>query len=157
MLTDILTSIICHAFETHAGKNQLRKEYEDRRGLLVQFRTHIDHSQEEGYRYADLLIFAGMNYVEVWARRRWTVAPLDPDADEDADLNYDEGSSEWEQLCYHDSCWRSDGVSDFIWQNRDDLQGLSNSEPWTVVTLSDIVKLGAPLQSCLRSDDERPE
>lgn len=95
----------------------------------VSFRTRIDHDKEEGYRFVDMVLYAPMNYVGVHVRDRWCVIPLeDLVTGEDGDTyikegeDYQEGASGWTCLSYHDSCWR-DAVRDFLFLNRDRLQG----------------------------------
>ena len=79
------------------------------RGFLITFSVNPDYDVEDGYRYRDLIVFApkGMRYVFVMYRDRWNVCPNGSDT-------YDKGQSEWRKLSYHDSCWRHDGVQDFI-------------------------------------------
>jgi hypothetical protein len=136
----LLATMICALFDKECGKFQVRQE--EPKALKISFSVHPDYDKEEGYRQLDLVVYGPMNYVEVWVRRRWAVIPLE-------DLEYDEetgeseikegrgyqtGASEWERICYHDSCWRT-AISDLLFKNQEELSSFDGptGEPWQVV------------------------
>ncbi|RDJ35019.1 MAG: hypothetical protein DWQ19_09295 [Crenarchaeota archaeon] len=112
MLVYILENIITDTFEHQVGRNQA--EQETPKAMWIQFHTSIDHDNEVGYRYRELLIFAEHNYIGVYTRDRWCVAGIE-------DEDYVEGENDWEVLSYHDSCWRTDGVRSFLLKYEDNL------------------------------------
>jgi hypothetical protein len=131
MLHTLLNTVICQTFLKECGKWQSKKETP--KAFFFEFSTSVDHKIEEGYRHIEVLLYASMNYVQVWTRRTYTVIPL-ADLEEGADgesrvkkgKDYNEGATPWEKVCDHDSCWR-DGVSKIIWDNRNDLSTFSGS------------------------------
>ena len=147
MMHGMVSDMICAIFEDKVGKWQVRKVREgvDLKALLVSFHERINYDKEEGYRQVDLLVYGPMNYVGVWVRRRWTVISQDDlDYDKESCENvikegkdYQTGSTEWEQICYHDSCWRS-AINDFLFENRENLTGFDSPTgcPWQVITHS---------------------
>lgn len=132
-LAYLLGTAICRTFERVAGKWQSKKP--EPKAFVVEFSTSIDHDKEEGYRYVDLVIYAECNYVNVYARERWNVIPLeDLEYNEEEDdtyvkpgKDYVEGSSPWTLLCSHDSGWTS-AVQEFLSQNARKLQTFGASE-----------------------------
>jgi hypothetical protein len=148
MTSTLVSQLLCHIFKEEAGTDQLRAPEQERRALLVSTNTKIDYDKEEGYRYADMVLYAGYNYVQVWVRTRWNVAPLPPEDVEweDHDWQYDEGSSPWERWSFHDSCWRSDGVDKFL-RSFEHLgfNGLSFRAPYDVIDLVKVKELGIEL------------
>ena len=132
----MLSDVICETFEKHIGRRQLVKP--EKQAMRIEFRTKIDHDTEEGYRYADMIIYAPMNYVQVWVRTRWCVIPVDDlecDSDHPDDVfvkkgkDYTEGASEWKLIGDHDSCWR-DSVLRFLTNDRNEIQGFSSIRGW---------------------------
>jgi hypothetical protein len=118
MLTNLLSNIICTEF------TKLFPERFADKAMLIQFGVNIDYDKEDGYRGKDLLIWAKSNYVQVWQRDNWNVISLEDLEDEDdggpkAGKDYQSGHSEWKFMSDHDSCWRSDGVDQFVFNNRD--------------------------------------
>jgi len=80
----------------------------ERKALLVQFRM----KRESVY----MLIHAPANYVGVYIRK--------------------EKEKGWNCLVYHDSCWKSDGVNRFLWENRENIQfcffPLASGKGWDI-------------------------
>jgi hypothetical protein len=146
---DIVSDIICKQFISSVGKGQSSKETP--MALQVSFRTRVDHDKEDGYRDLDIVLYAKMNYVQVWTRTRWNVIPneaFEYDAYGEPYIkegfDYDKGASEWEKVIDHDSCWR-DAVRDILRDNRGDILGLNGAGDWcTVVPAADT---GIPLDT----------
>jgi hypothetical protein len=119
MLTNIISDIICEEYE----KNFRRKRHESEgihAGMMIQFRSDPPTGHDDSiYHHTDLLLYTRTNYVGVYSRERWN-----PHTRNVA------GESPWQVHCYHDSCWRSDGVGSFIFQNRDRLHGLDTFCRW---------------------------
>lgn len=74
------------------------KRFQKGKALLVAFRT-----EKESLR---MIIHTCSNYVGVYIQK---------------------GKGKWNCLCYHDSCWRYDGVGKFLFENRDNQIGLRGS------------------------------
>jgi hypothetical protein len=90
--------------------------------MVLTFSTSVNDEVEDGYRYADLVIRAPTNYVQVWGRARWNVIPaedLEDDGDGSGDCHvkpgkdYTQGATEWKMLADHDSGW-TDGIDRFL-------------------------------------------
>lgn len=132
MLTNLLSNVICETFLKEYGRNNLGQ------AMMVTFSVSIDYDKEHGYRYLDLLIYAPSNYVQVWARDRSDVIPLDDmDYDDSEDESYPrEGkdyvktTGEWRLMSDHSSCWTEDGVSRIINQYSDRLQTFASLRSW---------------------------
>lgn len=93
----MIQEVICQSFTRAVGRWQNGEtapegEEVDTKALLVQFRR--DHRAP-----VQMLIHAPANYVGVY-------------------VGVDDS---WECRAYHDSCWRSDGVERFLWENREKL------------------------------------
>ena len=146
--TTLLTTVICQTFLKEAGKFQ-NGDQGLKKAMVVSFSTRVDYDKEEGYRQIDLVLYAPANYVGVYERRRWTVIPLD-------DLEYDEeagesfvkpgksyvnGGTEWKLICYHDSCWRTDGVHDFLNRYADDINTFDGAREWFKIVDVDTLDL----------------
>lgn len=123
MITDTITTV----FNDQVGKWQVKKP--EQRALKISFRTRIDHATEEGYRFLDLLIYGPMNYVGVFIRERATVISHDDmEEGDDGEMvpkegkDYSNVTTDWVEVCYHDSGWRS-AVNDVLFQNRDKITG----------------------------------
>jgi hypothetical protein len=120
MLSTILSDIICAEF-TNVFRNGPKAippalPY----GMMIQFRSEPPTGHDDSiYHHTDLLLYGKHNYIGVYKRERWN--PHTRNA---------EGQTDWEVLCYHDSCWRTDGVSSFIFQNRERLDGLDTFCNW---------------------------
>jgi hypothetical protein len=148
MITNILSDIICNTFERMVGRWQAKAD--EPKALLVKFKTRIDYDKEEGYRGVHLLIYGEQNYVGVFEKRWWRVIDRDKiEYDEEdgeetwPDEHWREGEGEWEMRSHHDSCWRTDGVSSFTFQNRDDLNLLDDlgQDHWfDIVPMTDELK-----------------
>ena len=82
---------------------------EERKALLVLFKI------KRGV--VKMLIHAPANYVGVYIQK----------------------GKKWECISYHDSCWRSDGVETFLFENRDDIYFDFLSRPTGFNILSRIV------------------
>lgn len=122
--THILVSIIRDTFMRDVGKHQLMNERnpsgEKPKALRIRFKTSIDHDKEQGYRFLDAVIYAPMNYVQVWVRKSWNVIPIeDLEYDDEGDAcikpgkDYIEGSGPWEMIADHDSGW-TDAIRDIF-------------------------------------------
>ena len=127
----LLNTIIRETFLKEVGKNQISRTHYHKDGLTIpefkqghgngealklRFKTNIDYDKENGYRFVEVVIYAPMNYVQVWVRNTWNVIPLEDLEDgDDGDTyvkkgkSYIEGASAWEKIADHDSCW-PDGV-----------------------------------------------
>ena len=132
MLTHLLATVIEQTFEKEVGRWQTRRTL--RKAIKFSFSLTINHDKEEGYRSVDLVLYAPYNYVGVYVRERWNVIDLDHLVDGDDGVvyikdghDYEEGASDWTCIAYHDSCWRSDGVQDFLSKYQDRLQTFENS------------------------------
>lgn len=133
MWENIIADIICDTFERHVGRNQCNKP--EPKAMLIDFRVHVDHSKEDGYRHAQLIIYGHTNYVQVWKKETWDVIPIEDLEDEDdggpkPGKDYVKGETEWKLMSEHDSCWRSDGVQRFLWDIRDKVSILSRIGQW---------------------------
>lgn len=122
MYHSVVGSLIQHIFEEKCGRNQGHKPVNEREGLALTLNLHTrwdeekDVPLEEGYRYADMVIYASTNYVNVWVRERSNLAPVDDEGYVCGD--YVESSTEWKQVASHDSCWRA-AVDDFFYEYND--------------------------------------
>lgn len=123
----IVTKIITETFESEIKRNQ--SENANPVAMKVTFDLSIDYSKEDGYRTLDMLIYAPMNYVGVIVRENWNVVSLsDIDNDNDClkpDCDYVKGTTYWLYASYHDSCWRTDGVSRVIQENKERIISIS--------------------------------
>jgi hypothetical protein len=145
-MDDLVADIICKTFGDNPGKWQSRVPERQGTGegnqapekaLIIEFRSRVDYDKEEGYRYLDLVLYAPMNYVQVWVRSRWNVIAQDDLEYDEASgdtfvkkgADYDEGTSDWECIGNHDSCWR-DSVRSFLRKNKNEIQGFSGVGNW---------------------------
>jgi len=131
-LQHILASVIQDTFHKEVGKNQGRRTHQDGltipkqlqgqgqgKALKVRFKTATDYDTEEGYRFVDLVIYAPMNYVQVWVKKSWDVIPTDDLEYEDGESfikkgkSYIKGSDPWTKIADHDSCW-TEGVDQVL-------------------------------------------
>lgn len=113
--------------------------------MKIVFKTTIDHRIEEGYRYLELVIYAPMNYVQVWTRTTWNVIPIEDLEDDNTGSgdtrvkvgkDYQTGESAWRKVADHDSCWR-DSVRDLLREYEHSIQVFEGGEDWyTVVPVS---------------------
>lgn len=125
MLSHILSWIICDTFVHEVGRFTRYSPDATLTAMLVEFAVRVNYEQEAGYRHRDLLIFADSNYVGVYTRERWNVLRRK------GETTGTTGSSQWQVLAYHDSCWRTDGVERFLFQHRDDLLTVGQAcGPW---------------------------
>ena len=144
MIEHMLARVICEQFEKTPGKNQRRQPWTTLPGgggekkiaqaMLVDFSLRTNYDVEMGYRHLDLLIYAPMNYVQVWIRERWIVIPLEDleDADDGGTVvkkgkAYIDGKSEWIKIGDHDSCW-PDAVRGILSDKR--ITGFSGLDSW---------------------------
>jgi len=118
MIYNLLSDIIC---------TEVDRVFPDRfsdKAMLIEFGISLDYDKEEGYRSLELMIFPNSRYVQVWTRETWNVISL-TDLTNEGDAvplpgkDYVEGATEWKLLSDHDSCWRSDGVQRFVYENQD--------------------------------------
>jgi len=125
---DIVAKIICETFNEKIGRNGGKQfGFTTPKGLLIEFSTKIDYKTEEGYRYLDLFLFAPMNYVGVFIRDHSTIIKIDAEGELIGD--YVTTTGKWNCIGYHDSCWRS-SVRELLFQNRDNITGLSTLSGW---------------------------
>lgn len=135
MLHSALANIICTTFERHCGVWQSKKEREHRVALLVTFRmygTWLPELEKHTLRAAQLAVYAPMNYVGVAWREGPRVHPTS--------FVQTDPVTPWTKLSYHDSCWRSDGVERFLWDERDQIAYIDDmfSDDWySVLTAPD--------------------
>lgn len=135
----MMTTVISQVFTEKAGKWQAKNP--QRKAVRFRFSLKVDHDKEEGYRTAELVIYGPMNYVGVYSRECWDVIALDDlEWDEDGQENcikpgkdYQKGRTEWETFCYHDSCWRTDGIEGFFRKYGERIQGFSDSSFYEVI------------------------
>lgn len=131
MYVGILASLICTLFEEKCGDNQARKPLEERKGftLTLSLNTRWDEATdtrvEEGYRYADLVIYGAYNAISVFVRERSHIAPCDEDGNICGD--YVDFKGEWKLTCHHDSCWR-EAVRDYFYKYKDSAAVLGHSD-----------------------------
>lgn len=132
----IFADVIIHTFIREVGKHQIgrsRKDGVDPKAFLVSFKTKTNYTVEEGYRHIDLLIYAPMNYVQVWVRERWDVIPIE-DLEDDgqgdtlvrAGCSYTKGETTWALMADHDSCW-TEGVHNILRTHEDKIHLLESS------------------------------
>jgi len=92
----MLRDVICQSFTRAVGRWQgdigSDGKPSERKALLVLFRIERVSMQ--------MLIHAPYNYVGVYIQKR---------------------SGKWECIAYHDSCWSSDGVEHFLYQNHENI------------------------------------
>jgi hypothetical protein len=143
----LLSKVIAQTFEKEVGRGQFRREGPPK-ALKVSFSTRTDN-EEEGYRSADLVLFAGMNYVGVYVRDCWDVIPVEHlGYDEDLEDTYVKpghayvkGESPWKVIGYHDSCWR-DSVEKFLAERWEDILTFRGPGSWFEVV--DVTTLNLP-------------
>ncbi len=137
-MQSLITKVIVQTFEEKVGKHQVHAKDGKLKAIRFTFSLRIDHSTESGYRYLDLLIYAPMNYVGVYARERWNVISLEDLTDEDdPEVNpgksYVEGGTEWKRYAYHDSGWRLDGVDRVLREYAAKITGFSGPSFYEVL------------------------
>lgn len=121
----LFSKIIDQTFEKEAGKGQANQP--SPKSMLITFRTHTDTQREEGYRWVEFLLWAPNNYVQVWSRDYWDVAPVE-DGERTTD-DYSKGSDDWVLLANHDSCWR-DAVDKFLRERGDRIYSFNPPGGW---------------------------
>lgn len=118
MLSTIISTIICETFDK--ANLRMQNNHSPKRGMYLPFTTKIDYENEEGYRWKDLLLYAGSNYVGVYTRDRCDIW-------KNGARTFD--MTLWESLGYHDCEWR--GVVDrFLFVNSDILNGVGKLSNW---------------------------
>jgi len=123
MVENILSTIICDEFERQIRPHD-GKQWPHKHGLKFTFslwyRDDERMSRDGFYPKTEMLLYAECNYVGVYVRT-YDVHGLDT-KEEDA---------KWECMSHHDSCWRTDGVQRFLWENREILNGIGQVfKPW---------------------------
>ena len=92
----MINDVIAESFTRRVGRWQGEigsdGKPSERKALLTCFKIKKESVQ--------MLIHAPANYVGVYTRK---------------------GKGKWNCICYHDSCWTSDGVEHFLWQHREDI------------------------------------
>jgi hypothetical protein len=117
-MTNIVTKIICSTFETEVKRNQSKNKRKF--GMLVSFNLELDFEKEEGNRNLDILIYSPSNYVGVIAKESWSVIKNEEIEGEfglKPGCDYRIGDTGWMYACYHDTCWRTDGVEKIVYSN----------------------------------------
>ncbi len=129
----LLRAIIAQEFIARVGKFQRDKEHPQ--AMLISFAVPC-HDDEEGYRTLDMLIYAPLNYVQVWTRERWDVIPLfDLDYDEQGEAKikrgkkYTAGHDPWTKVADHDSCW-PEGIENTLKKNTARLLTFVGHDTW---------------------------
>lgn len=137
-MLSMMTKMIVHAFETCCGKWQENKPLKQRTAFKMTFAKQVPEG-EDGYRDYDLILYAPMDYVQVWVRERWDVIPLDHlEYDEDGNgmvkpgCDYIKGEGPWILITNHDSCWR-DGVREFLSKKNKEIKHLTGFGAWTLI------------------------
>jgi hypothetical protein len=125
MLEWIVNTIICDEYQ-----KEFKDKGEHKYAMKLEFSLAIDYEKEEGYRNVELWLYAEDNYVGVYSRENWNVAPLNSNYDENGDPKYESGVSEWQSLSFHDSCWRTDGIDRFIFKHKDRIICLRSLHGW---------------------------
>ena len=87
MYSTMLAEVICATFMEGIGKFQISKP--SSKAMTICFRCKIDFDKEEGYRGVNMLLYAPMNYVQVWSQDWSDIVSLD-------DMEWNE---EAEELC----------------------------------------------------------
>lgn len=99
----MICNVIEELFTRKVGKFQgdfelIKSLPSERKALLLHFKI------EE--KLIQMLIHAPGNYVGVYTRKGGL-------------KGYSYGK--WDCICYHDSCWRQDGVHQFLWEHRENV------------------------------------
>jgi len=137
-MQSLVTKVLVQTFEEKAGKWQTHAKDGKPKAVRFTFSLRIDHATESGYRYLDLIIYAPMNYVGVYARERWCVIPLEDLTDDDdpeikPGKDYNEGAAEWKCHAYHDSGWRTDGIDGILREYAQKIIGFSGPSFYEVI------------------------
>ena len=123
MFENIVQAIICSEFNRIFGRGRVSLESQDKNkqtltdpdhAMVVKFSLSPDYDVEDGYRNLSLLIFGGgSNYISVFSKLDWNVAPLSPTGEAlqyttlpTDDPQYTKGETPWVLEGCHDSCWR---------------------------------------------------
>ena len=119
MLETIVSTIICNTYELEFRKRDGQSEVKSE-CMQVSFSIPVDHDTEAGYRWLELRIM-WTGYVGVFMRECADVIPIEGIDDENDCLKkgyeYTKSATKWRCLSCHDSCWRSDGVQRFMYDN----------------------------------------
>lgn len=107
-LTSLLVSAIDQTFMEKVGKFQPNKYGK----MTITLPTSLN---EEGYRDLEIVIYAPMNYVQVWTRETANVISHEDMEYNEADdemyvkkgKDYTKSATPWEKVSDHDSAWRS--------------------------------------------------
>lgn len=133
-MLNVVENIICSEFDKRIKRGQFHEAVP--KAMKVEFQISLDYDLEDGYRTLSLLIYAPHNYVGVFVKEDWTVIPVDEleESDGDTDIkvgcDYRQGETGWRLVCYHDSCWRSDGVHNILRLHHDRINGLKYMDTW---------------------------
>lgn len=157
----IVVSIICNTFDKCVGRHQdnpfSRDPKAKKMAMDIRFDLQVDYEKEKGYRHLTVRIYAPGNYVAVLVKEDWNVIANEDlvwsDREQYAVIRkgskgYVKGETEWELVSYHDSCWRSDGVDNILWKNREritHIDTLGSTEGWynkVEMTAEEIRKFG---------------
>lgn len=133
--------LICHLFTKEAGTWQSVSK--EPKALYLKVKTRVDYSKEEGYRFKEMVLYASMSYVKVFVRKSWVVASLRPEAEDDCDLDYEEGDSGWDLVGNHDSVWR-EHVAGFFDR---DVTTFDGPHPYYAITLDRAREMGVPVKT----------
>lgn len=131
MTNNLLTHVVVATFEEKVGKRQPAKYGK----MTFALPTGVT---EEGYRNLEVVIYAPMNYVQVWTRETADViSHEDMEYDEAQDeyfvkkgKDYVKSATPWKCVADHDSAWRSGLENIFREYN---LICFSGPNPWFTV------------------------
>ena len=158
MMTWMLGTLINHLFEEKVGRWQAKKPLSERKGFAVTLNLNTRFTEdgntplEEGYRYADIVLYGYANYITVFTRTRSTLAPVDKDGNIIGD--YEKSATKWEEKMHHDSCWR-EAVNDWLFEHSDNACTLGHTDfksdrlgdPYAVVPLQELLDSGVEIKS----------
>ena len=116
----VLSTIICEQYQELIEDKRKRL---NNKGLLIRFSISawddppfiLKNIEDNRYPSYELLIFGETNYVGVYIRDT---------------MLHPEEKSEWYCLSYHDSCWRTDGVREFVYQAEKYINTIKSIKRW---------------------------
>jgi hypothetical protein len=129
-ITSLLVSAIDQTFMEKVGKFKADKYAK----MTIALPASLN---EEGYRNLEIVIYAPMNYVQVWVRETADVISHEDmeynEADDEmyikAGKDYTKSATPWEKVADHDSAWRS-GLEDIFRTRSGYLLCFSGPDPW---------------------------
>ena len=135
MLQWMLRQVIQDTYEKEFGH---KNGQEGKNVMQFDISLNLDHDKEDGYRWIEVRL-AWSGYVGVFIRECWNVVPVEGlDPDDDAGLlpgfDYKIGSTPWDCLSCHDSCWASDGLYMIFSKYADKMGHFRNLGNWYTST-----------------------